>query len=182
MPRSWRLSSAKAIGLAADRWRSSRRWGGWGISPLNGLIAVEVVVHDGLALGGGERRVRRPMQAAGGDGEFEVGVAPLTSILIISPRRSPTSSMTGPTWACGTSTTRYSTGSCIDAVDLLDDDLGLADGELVAFASHGFDQDGQVQQAAAGDAGRSRDRRSARRGGRRWTGAPCRGVRGGGGW
>ena len=31
-----------------------------------------------------------------------------------------------------------------DAVDFLDDDLGVANLQLVAFAAHGFDQDGKV--------------------------------------
>ena len=39
----------------------------------------------------------------------------------------------------------------IHPVDLLDDDFGLADGQLVALAAHGLDQDREVQQAAAGD-------------------------------
>ena len=37
------------------------------------------------------------------------------------------------------------------AVDLPGDDLGLAHGELEAFAAHGLDQDGQLQLAAALD-------------------------------
>ena len=35
------------------------------------------------------------------------------------------------------------------AVDLVDDDLGLADLELVAFTAHGLDEDGEVQDASA---------------------------------
>ncbi len=36
-----------------------------------------------------------------------------------------------------------------DAIDFLDDDLGIADLQFVAFAAHGFDQDRKVQHASA---------------------------------
>jgi hypothetical protein len=42
----------------------------------------------------------------------------------------------------GASITSSSIGSW-DAVDLLDDDLGLADRELEALAAHGLDEDAQ---------------------------------------
>ena len=42
-----------------------------------------------------------------------------------------------------------STGSIELAVDALGDDLGLADHHLEAFAAHHFDQDGELQFAAA---------------------------------
>ena len=37
------------------------------------------------------------------------------------------------------------------AVDRPEDDLGLADGQLVTLAAHRLDQDGEVEQTAAGD-------------------------------
>ena len=36
---------------------------------------MEIVVHDGLALGGGEHSGAQADQAAGGDGEFQMDVA-----------------------------------------------------------------------------------------------------------
>ena len=55
----------------------------------------------------------------------------------------------------------------IDAANLLDDDLGLAHGQLVTFAPHRLDQDGEMKQAAAGDDERVARHRSSRRGERR---------------
>ena len=54
-------------------------------------------------------------------------------------------------WLWGTSTTRNSYGSQVTPSIVAEDDFGLADGELVAFAAHGFDQHREVQQAAARD-------------------------------
>ena len=42
-------------------------------------------------------------------------------------------------------------GFVADAVDGADDDAGAGDGEFVAFAPHGLDEDGEVQDAASGD-------------------------------
>ena len=44
---------------------------------------------------------------------------------------------------------RCSTGSMQLAIDVSGDDLGAADHELEAFAAHHFDQDGELQFAAA---------------------------------
>ena len=74
--------------------------------------------------------------------------------LVIStnwPRRSPTSSITGPVRSVGISTTSDSNGSCSLAVDLAENHLRLADRHLVALAAHGFDQHREVQHAAAGN-------------------------------
>ena len=42
-------------------------------------------------------------------------------------------------------------GLVLAAVDFLEDDLGLAGAELVAFAAHVFQQDAEVHEAAAED-------------------------------
>ena len=74
--------------------------------------------------------------------------------LVIStswPRRSPTSSITGPVRSLGASTTSDSNGSCSLPLDFAKDHLRLADGEFVALAAHGFDQNREMQHAATGD-------------------------------
>ena len=59
--------------------------------------------------------------------------------------------MTMPWNSSATSMTRSSTGSISLAVDLLRDDLGPRDLQLVALAPHHLDQDRQLQLAAADD-------------------------------
>ena len=59
--------------------------------------------------------------------------------------------MTVPTKFSGTSMVRCSTGSMRLAVDDAGDDLGPADHQLVAFAAHHLDEDGELQLAAAED-------------------------------
>ena len=49
------------------------------------------------------------------------------------------------------STVSSSIGSWLLAVDFLEHHARLGHGQLVAFAAHVFQQDGQVQFAAAGD-------------------------------
>ena len=110
VPRCWRLSRAKATAGPADH-ADHDAVAPAGDLPLERAVVVEVVVHDRLALRGAHQPGAQADQAAGGDREFEVGVGALASILLISPRRAPTSSITGPMWPWGTSTTRNSYGS-----------------------------------------------------------------------
>ncbi len=101
-------------------------------------------------------RVRRPIRPRAGMVNSMCVMSPRASILRHSARRLPTSSITAPTEAGGTSITRYSIGSMRLAVDLLGDDARLADRQLVALAAHVLQQDAQVQQAAAGRRGTRR--------------------------
>ena len=59
--------------------------------------------------------------------------------------------MTAPEYSSRTSITTYSTGSILTPSRLGDDDLRLADRDLVAFAAHRLDQDREMQFAAAAD-------------------------------
>ena len=67
------------------------------------------------------------------------------------PLRVASRVVTSPTYSSGTSMVTCSTGSCSLPSTMLRDDLGLADGQLEAFAAHGLDQDGELQLAAALD-------------------------------
>jgi hypothetical protein len=126
------------------RWRSIR-------SPERGR-ALEGVVHDRLALRRGQHAGAQADERAAGDLEDEVGdVGPRGSILTISPLRSPTSCITEPTAGVGAVDDELLERLVHHAVDLLEDHLGLADGELEALAAHGLDQDAQVQDAAPRD-------------------------------
>ena len=121
-------------------------------------------------------RFRRPIRPRAGIEEFQVGVGPLHVHL-------------GHLAPAGADQLHHRADVAVrhvddeelvrlvlDAVDLLDDDLGLADGQLVALAAHGLDQDREVQQAPARDLERVARPRSARPGGRRSI--PARGRAG----
>ena len=129
---------------------------------LGGLIVVEVVVHDRLALRGAHQAVPQADQAAGGDQEFEVGVGSLHVHLGHLAAAGAGELDHGADMAVRNVDDQEFIGLADLAVDFAEDDLGLADGQLVSLAPHGFDQDGEVKQAAAGDDERSRGLRSVR--------------------
>ena len=111
------------------------------------LILVEVVVHDRLALRAAHQAVPEAEQASGGDHELAVGV----DALDVHPEQL---AATGADefhdrahLGLGDVDDEVLERLVLDAVDPLEDDLGLADGQLVALAPHALDQDGEVQQA-----------------------------------
>ena len=74
---------------------------------------------------------------------------PWFTIFVILPLRVPSFSITTPTKFSGQSMTSSSSGSCSLPSMVLGQDFRLADRQLVAFAAHHLDQDGELQFAAA---------------------------------
>ena len=72
------------------------------------------------------------------------------------PLRSASICVITPTYSSGTSIVEALDRLVTDAVDLADDDLGLADGQLEALAAHDLDEDRELQLAAALDLPRVR--------------------------
>ena len=70
---------------------------------------------------------------------------------VTRPLRGASAWVTVPTCSSGTSTHAALERLVALAVDLLGDDLGPADLQLVALAAHRLDEHGQLQLAAAGD-------------------------------
>ena len=76
---------------------------------------------------------------------------PSVSMFTSSALRSPSACITPPWCWSSTSAVTSSIGSWRSPVDLVEHDARLAHRELVAFAAHVLQQDGQVQLAAARD-------------------------------
>ena len=76
---------------------------------------------------------------------------PSDSMLVRSPRRGPSASITAPWCASSTSTDSELVRLAGDAVDLAQHDARPRHRELVALAAHVLDQDREVQLAAARD-------------------------------
>ena len=74
---------------------------------------------------------------------------PSDSMLVRSPRRVPSASITAPWWPSSTSTDSDSYGSQVTPSIVAHHDARPRYRELVAFAAHVLDQDGEVQLAAA---------------------------------
>ena len=97
------------------------------------------------------RRLRRPIRSSRRDQELEMGVGPLDVHLGHLAAPCP-----GELDHRANVAVRYVDHQELVrlaelAVDLAEDDFGLADGQLVSFAPHRLDQDGKMKQAAAGD-------------------------------
>ncbi len=135
-----------------------------------------------VALGGVQQPGPQADQSPGRDREDEVGVVAVGAHLLDHCRggRRPAPSP-GPSGPCGTSTTSDSNGSCGHAVALVEDDLGLADRQLVALAAHGLDEHRQVQQPAAGDVERLGPLDGSTRRATFFSSSRSAAVRGGGG-
>ena len=118
---------------------------------LCGPVLVEVVVHDGFALGGAHQAVAQADQAPRRDQELEMGIGPLHVHLghLAAPGSGELDHRADV--AVRNVDHQEFVGLAHLAVDLAEDDLGLADGQLVSFAPHRLDQDGKVKQAPAGD-------------------------------
>ena len=107
--------------------------------------------HDGLPCRGSEDVVIEPNDAARGDGELEEGAA----VLIVHHRHlalatgDDVDDLAGV--LLGEVDREVLDGLVLDAVDLVDDHLGLADLQLVALAAHRLDEDGEVQHATPVD-------------------------------
>ena len=59
--------------------------------------------------------------------------------------------MTGPVCPSGTSITSVSNGSSVTPVVIAENHMRLADRQFIAFAPHGLDEHGEMQDAAARD-------------------------------
>ena len=113
------------------------------------LVAGEAVVDDRGALGGVEHAGSQADQTAGGDGEAQQGV------LTAWAHRFEQSASISDHFHHRANSVRWD----FDvedfewfmqfAVDSFHDDSRLADTHLIAFATHGFDQYGQVQNPSA---------------------------------
>ncbi len=90
--------------------------------------------------------------------------------------------MTAPSNCFGYVDDEHFDGLALVAVEFLEDDLGLGDLKLEAFAAHVFDEDAEVKQAAAGDAERVGGAGVFDAEGDVGLQFACRGVRGGCGW
>ena len=93
---------------------------------------------------------------------------PWFTILVILPLRAPSFSITTPRNVSGQSITSSSSGSCTLPFTRAREDLRLAHHQLVAFAAHHLDQDGELQLAAAHHLEGVRDRQPPPPGSRRW--------------
>src|SRR5260370_15088538 len=115
------------------------------------LVIEEVVVHDGLAAGAVHEPRAQTNQTTGRDGEFDVRhFRPAIELETFGPaiahqlHHRPHVSR------------RHLDHKVFDglegfAADFFGDDARFAHAQLEAFAAHVLDEDGQVQQAAAGD-------------------------------
>ena len=115
------------------------------------LVIVEVVVHDRLAAGGIQEPRAQANQAAGRDREFDV--RHLAARIHLEAFAAPVAD----SFHNGADARRRRVDDqVLDgfhhlAVHLFGDDARLADRKFEPLAAHVFQQDGQVQQAAAGD-------------------------------
>ena len=116
-----------------------------------GSVFLESVGHDRFALGGGQDLVAQADQPPGGDLELHVldvalGLHDLEHALA-HHHQFRCLARVGLRHVDDEVFERFVTG----VLDLLVDDPGLADLQLVAFAAHGLDEDGQMQDAATED-------------------------------
>src|SRR5258706_9602453 len=133
------VADHRSVGAAADL-------------AAHGRVFVEVMMHDGGALRGRERAGAEADESARGDGEFQVDLA---GAVVHADELT----------AAVTDELHYAAQVFLGDVDdevfdgfergaivaFSQDHVRLADGELIAFAAHVFDEDAQVQQAATAD-------------------------------
>ena len=96
--------------------------------------------------------VRKPMRPRDGTmNSMRTQPVPWFDMFSMRPLRAASSWVIAPRYSSGASIVRCSNGSCGLPSTLLGDHLRLADGELVAFAAHLLDEDGERQLSAALD-------------------------------
>ena len=122
------------------------------MSPLQRLVALETMVDHGRALRGVQQPRPQPDQPAGGNRKNHV------RIVVVRWSCRPTARGAGRSipsrgryWLSGDFDHQRLERLFDHAVVLVQDHLRLADRKLVAFAAHGLDEHGEVQDAAAGD-------------------------------
>ena len=117
-----------------------------------GGIFVEIVVHDGLALGGVEHAGAEADQAAGGNGEFQVD---LSGAVVHADEF--TAAISDQFHRPAEVFLRHVDDEIFDGLEgiavvvFFEDDVGLADGKFVTLAAHVLDEDAEMEQSAAGD-------------------------------
>ncbi len=124
----------------------------WDIAQPFG-ISGEERVHDNSAAGVGEQVAAQADEAAAGDLEFHAYAPVAVVVHLFHLRLTHAELLDDDTDEC----LRHVDGQQLDrlhqpAVNALGDNLRLADRELVAFAAHHLDEDGQLQLAASHDA------------------------------
>src|SRR5690606_1310526 len=134
------LADQHAITAFADRPFAHRR------------VLVEYVAHEAGAASQRQELILEPDQAARRNQVFEPGAATAVGLHILqvalaAPELFHHPALMGVFYVNGKGFERLA----LDAVDVLEHHPGPRNGQFIAFAAHGFEQDGQVQFAAAGD-------------------------------
>ena len=122
---------------------------GWAFAG-DGDELQECVVHDGLALGGGEDASAHTDEGSGGDFEDAMGDAVASGIHRDEFAFSFADDLhDGADGVIGAVDDEFFEWFALDAFDFAFDDDGAADSELEAFAAHGFEEDAEMEEASA---------------------------------